>query len=194
MTEFDVIIIGGGIAGAKYRCRNCWKLKSLIVEAEDQCGYHSTGRSAAFYLESYGGSDVAKLTSASHDFLDSPPKEFAEIGIFESSGGFAYHSRRCPRAYPSVKTRVVEREELELLVPGIGTQWRRALFEPGCADIDVARLHSAYLRQFRRNGGEIALSTRVVGAKRMSGRWGVLFADGSSSTSKNSRQCCRGLG
>ena len=62
MNKFDVIIVGGGIAGASLGAEIAAKARTLIIEAEEQCGYHSTGRSAAFYLESYGGPQVARLT------------------------------------------------------------------------------------------------------------------------------------
>src|SRR3569623_1723949 len=86
MIGFDVIIVGGGIAGASLGAEIAGKRRTLIIEAEDQCGYHSTGRSAAFYLESYGGPDVAKLTLASREFLDSPPPEFSAHGFLHVRG------------------------------------------------------------------------------------------------------------
>src|SRR5690242_2385908 len=72
--DFDVIIAGGGSGGASLGVEIAAKRRTLIIEAEDYCGYHSTGRSAAFWLESYGGPKVALLSSASRDFLDSPPR------------------------------------------------------------------------------------------------------------------------
>ena len=39
-------------------------------EAEDAPGYHSTGRSAAFWEETYGGPGVVPLTLASGGYLD----------------------------------------------------------------------------------------------------------------------------
>src|SRR5829696_54954 len=69
-SHFDVIIVGGGIAGATLGAEISGKARTIIIEAESQCGYHSTGRSAAFWLESYGGPVVAELTSASRRFLE----------------------------------------------------------------------------------------------------------------------------
>src|SRR6478672_5824738 len=86
MSNFDVIIIGGGIAGASLGAEIAAQRRTLIIEAEDVCGYHSTGRSAAFYLESYGGPDVARLTLASREFLDSPPAEFSDRGFLRQRG------------------------------------------------------------------------------------------------------------
>ncbi len=59
MSDFDIVIVGGGIAGASLGAEIAGKRRTLIIEAEEQCGYHSTGRSAAFCLESYGGPVVA---------------------------------------------------------------------------------------------------------------------------------------
>ena len=86
MAEFDIIIIGGGIAGASLGAEIAGKRRTLIVEAEEQCGYHATGRSAAFYLESYGGPEVAKLTLASRKFLAQPPGEFSDRGFLRVRG------------------------------------------------------------------------------------------------------------
>src|SRR4051794_40268489 len=65
MSKFDVIIVGGGIAGASLGAEIASKRRTLIIEAEEHCGFHSTGRSAAFYLESYGGSSGPQISVAS---------------------------------------------------------------------------------------------------------------------------------
>jgi D-arginine dehydrogenase len=85
-----------------------------------------------------------------------------------------------PEIPDGIEARVVERAELERLVPGIRPEWRRALFEPGCADIDVAALHAAYLRQFRRAGGEVRTSASFDSATHSSGLWKVRLNDGST--------------
>src|SRR5438067_8120677 len=74
--SFDVLIVGGGIAGTSLGAAIAGKRRTLIVEAEAWCGVHSTGRSAAFWLESYGGPGVAPLSRASREFLMSPPADF----------------------------------------------------------------------------------------------------------------------
>jgi D-arginine dehydrogenase len=182
MTDFDVIIVGGGIAGASLGAEIVASRRTLIIEAESLCGYHSTGRSAAFYLESYGGAQVAKLSTASRNFLASPPPDFARQSFLHTRGDLHLTRDDLPELPPSVETRIVEREELERLIPGIRREWRRALFEPGCADIDVASLHSAYLRKFRRGGGQVRTDSRLQRAKRQRDAWEISLADGSSLT------------
>jgi D-arginine dehydrogenase len=178
MVDFDVIIVGAGIAGASLGAEIAARRRTLILEAEEHCGYHSTGRSAAFYLESYGGPEVAKLTAASRDFLDSPPTDFADHGFLRTRGDLHVTRDELPRLPPSVETRIVERDELERLIPGIRPEWRRALFEPGCADIDVAGLHSAYLRMFRRAGGTLTTNASLESAEWREGRWRVRLGNG----------------
>ena len=178
MTEFDVIIIGGGIAGASLGAEIADKRRTLILEAEDHCGYHATGRSAAFYLESYGGPEVAKLTLASGAFLSDPPQDFADRSFLRVRGDVHITRGELPNLPRSVESRPIDRAELELLIPGIKPEWRRALLEPNCADIDVAGLHAAFLRRFRRCGGRVETGARVVRADRRERLWTVMTADG----------------
>ena len=93
-----------------------------------------------------------------------------------------------------VEARRVERAELESLLPGIRPQWVRALFEPGCADIDVAALHATCLRRFKQAGGTLATQSRLVSGRREADRWEIALADGSRSGVLNSGQCRRRLG
>ena len=180
MAEFDVIIVGGGIAGASLGAEIAGKRRTLILEAETQCGYHATGRSAAFYLESYGGPEVSKLTLASRDFLATPPADFSENGFLRVRGDLHLTRDALPEVPVGVETRIVERQELGRLIPGIRPQWRRALFEPSCADIDAAGLHAAYLRRFRRSGGVVETGARLIRADRKDGHWTVALEDGST--------------
>ena len=173
MSHFDVIIVGGGIAGASLGAEIADKRRTLIIEAEDQCGYHSTGRSAAFYLESYGGPEVAKLTMASGGFLTVPPADLSDQGFLRRRGDLHLTRDELPVLPSSVESWPIEREELERRIPGIRPEWRRALFEPGCADIDVAALHAAYLRQFKRLGGTVQTGARLAAGTRRRGKWEI---------------------
>src|SRR6266550_533936 len=170
---FDVIIVGGGIAGASLGAEIAAVRETLIVEAEEHCGYHATGRSAAFFLESYGGSHVAELTSASGPFLENPPPDFSERGFLHRRGALHLSDDGWPEVPSSVPVLRIGRGELDAMVPGLDDRWTKALFEPGCADIDVAALHAAFLRRFRRAGGEIRCGSALVRASFGGGRWVV---------------------
>jgi D-arginine dehydrogenase len=180
MSEFEVIIVGGGIAGASLGAEIAAKRRVLIIEAEEHCGYHATGRSAAFYLESYGGTDVAKLTMASGLFLSQPPAGFSDRTFLRPRGDLHLTRDDLPELPPEIESRVIERRELEERIPGIRPEWRRALFEPGCADIDVGALHAAYFRVFRKLGGTVRTNARLHSAHRQGSGWQVRLEDGST--------------
>ena len=182
MSDFDVVIIGGGIAGASLGSQIAHRRRTLVIEAEKYCGYHSTGRSAAFWLESYGGPTVALLTAASHDFLDNPPAGFVDRSLLHRRGALHVSREGWSELPAAVEHRRVVRSELERLIPGIRPEWRNAVLEPGCADINVAALHSGYLRLFRRLGGEISTSARMASARFAGGRWTVSLENGPTLT------------
>jgi len=175
MSDFDIVIVGGGIAGASLGAEVAGARRTLIVEAEDHCGVHSTGRSAAFWLESYGGPKVAELTAASRAALE-------EGGFLAQRGAVHLSDDDWPEVPPGIEARRLSRAELEHRVPGIRPRWTRGLLEEGCADIDVAALHQAFLRSFRQAGGMIAMRARLVGADRRGGRWTLTLEDGSTVT------------
>ena len=56
----DVLIVGGGIAGAGAAYELAAIASVIVLEREPQCGYHSTGRSAASYTENYGGAIIRR--------------------------------------------------------------------------------------------------------------------------------------
>lgn len=181
MAHFDVLIVGGGIAGASLGAEIAGRVSTAIIEAESHCGMHATGRSAAFWLESYGGPSVAPLSRASHDFLGRPPADFSERGFLRTRGAVHLTRDALPALPDGVVARELGREDLERLVPGIRPEWRRALLEPGCADIDVAGLHAAYLLQFKRLGGKVATGAKLERATR-GDVWQVRLSDGSTAT------------
>ena len=176
--DFDVIIIGGGIAGASLGAEIAAKRRTLIVEAEDYCGYHSTGRSAAFWLESYGGPKVALLSSASRNFLADPPADFADTSFLRTRGDLHLSRESWPELPPGIASRKVEPAELERMLPGVRPEWRYAVLEPACADIDVAGLHAAFLKRFRHGGGTVMTGARLETADHSAEGWTLRLENG----------------
>ena len=86
LIESDFLIIGGGIAGASVAYWLAPHARVILLERESQPGYHSTGRSAALFMESYGTPQVRALTLASRAFFDAPPSGFAEHPLLGPRG------------------------------------------------------------------------------------------------------------
>src|SRR5688572_33198243 len=71
MEKADVLIVGGGIAGASLGARLAVEMRVVIIEAEELCVRHATGRSAAFWQASLGGdTPERRLTLASRPMFD----------------------------------------------------------------------------------------------------------------------------
>jgi choline dehydrogenase-like flavoprotein len=66
---YDFAVIGAGMAGASIAAEIAPYASVVVLEAEDAPGYHSTGRSAAFWEECYGGPGIVPLTLPSGAFL-----------------------------------------------------------------------------------------------------------------------------
>src|SRR5258705_8514461 len=74
--EHDIVVIGGGMAGAAIAAHLSEHASVRLLEMEHQPGYHSTGRSAALFAESYANGLLRALTRASRSFFFSPPTTF----------------------------------------------------------------------------------------------------------------------
>lgn len=178
--RYDIAIVGAGMAGASLAAEIGGDASVLLLEAEDRPGYHSTGRSAAFWSESYGGPLIQPLTSASGPFLSNPPPQFSErpflgargaIHITGPDGADALEQLRHAFAGSDVAIEPVNRAEMESRIPGLRSGWDNGLSEPSCADIDVAALHAAYLKAARKCGAELVVDARLERGARASGRW-----------------------
>jgi D-arginine dehydrogenase len=168
----DVVIVGAGIAGAGLAAEIAGEASVLLIEAEDQPGYHSTGRSAAFWSESYGGPFIQPLTSASREFLEAEGllRERRGLHLADAAGEPRLDATQAELG-GSVELVDVGRDEIERLVPGVRPGWDRALLEPTCKDIDVAALHALYLARARRAGARVVTGARLLAAERGDGRW-----------------------
>src|SRR5207249_3904531 len=85
---FDVVVVGGGIAGASlaYFLAERGVTDVLLLERESQPGSHATGRSAAVLAELDPISTLQELKVGSAGFLRRPPPGFAETPLLEPSG------------------------------------------------------------------------------------------------------------
>ena len=172
--RFDIAIVGAGMAGASLAAEIGNAASIVLLEAEDHPGYHATGRSAAFWSESYGGPLVQPLTSASESFL-------REHGFLKPRGGLHLADAGGEGALAALaaehrgKVRLdpLDRAGIEALLPGVRPGWDAALYEPTCTDIDVAGLHGFYLASAKRAGAVLLTDAALESAGREGGRWRI---------------------
>ncbi len=178
--EYDILVIGAGMAGASAAAHLALNRRVLVLEREGQPGYHSTGRSAALFSAIYGSEPVRALSRASHDFFHAPPPGFAEAPLVRSRAAMhiatAEQAERLARyaALPDVAqvSRKLSRDEALTLCPILrADQLHSALVELEAADVDVHGLHQGYLRLLRERGGTLLTDRAVESLSHEGGRW-----------------------
>jgi D-arginine dehydrogenase len=171
VSAWDVVVVGGGIAGASAAACLAEHLRVVVLEREAQPGYHATGRSAALFSEIYGGPPVRALSRASRAFFRGPPAGFADAPLATDRGSlFVARSDQTGElddfvAQPDVARRVrrVSPAEARALVPILRPDYvAAAAYEREAADLDVHGLHHGYLRLLRARGGDVRTSSDVV--------------------------------
>ena len=176
METYDIVIVGGGIAGASLGARLVVDRRVLIIEAEDLCGRHATGRSGGLWQASLGGdTPERRLTLASRPLFDARWPG-SESPLLRTRG--AVHDP-CRRRRVRGAGRHGQGIRAGPSRPGGAgpadarpqPQWTGAWYEGTCADIEAAAFHNACLAAVRRGGGVVRTDAELLRARESDGGW-----------------------
>jgi D-arginine dehydrogenase len=178
-TEF--LVVGGGIAGASVGYELAEHGRVILVEAEAQCGYHTTGRSAALLTEVWETPLIRRITAAGRDFLEDPPWRFSDVPLVAprpilligraDQGPSVDASAAAARAVVS-SVRLIDGSEARELCPVLLPDYvDRAVLEPHGRAIDVDALLQGFLRGIRRRRGLVLNSQPVTGIRQDGSGW-----------------------
>jgi D-arginine dehydrogenase len=177
----DVLVIGGGIAGMSAAAALSEHANVTVLEAEEQIGFHSSGRSATMLHYALGDRLIRALTFASRPFFDKPPAGFTDVPLGVKMP-VLIHAREDERA---------ELDALEAELSSFAALIRldsRAVHElcpllkedalHGIADLNGIHLDphamlQANLRQLRSRGGELHTGARAANVERGGDLWSV---------------------
>lgn len=171
MQPTDVLIIGAGMAGASAAYFLAPHAKVTVLERESQPGYHSTGRSAALYSETYGNATVRAITTASRPFYFHPPEGFSPYPLVTPRGTLIVGAAADHDALRQTL------EAMRALVPNIAW-WTQAeilqrvpvlkpeaavygVYEPDAMDMDVHGIHQGFLRGAKAAGAQLVCDAGV---------------------------------
>jgi len=177
----DVIIVGGGIAGATAAFHVSEAGQTvLLLEQEAELAHHTTSRSAAIYVEHEGGPTAQRLSAASRSFLEHPPVEI-DSDLMTPCGSMTVGTDA------DVDRLLEEAAEAKIITPTIEVLRGSAVtdlcpvlrperatvgvFEPGSKTVDVMALHQLYLRGAKARGLTVHRSARVEALTRSDGTW-----------------------
>ncbi len=188
MTKVDIVVIGGGIAGASAAWALAEHASVVLVEQAATAGFHATGRSASVLSETSGHSVVCALAAASRAFFESPPTAFVDhallsprgllwVGQAEDAAALDHLAQRARSVAPTVR-RLTPAETLAL-VPHFrpAAIAGGATFEPDAMAIDTDALLHGFLRGLRQRGGHMYTSSAAIELSRSSTGWSVVCED-----------------
>lgn len=182
MREFaDFVVIGAGIAGASVAYWLAPHGKVAVLEQESQPGYHSTGRSAALYMASYGSEQVRALTLASRSFFDAPPAGFSSHALLTPRGALMVATQEqlgsLEAHWAILQSMHTGAQRLSAaqacaLVPALRPEAiAGAVLEPDASDMDVHAIHQGFLRGLKNYDGQVYTDARVIGLHRENNEW-----------------------
>ncbi len=168
IVDCDVVIIGGGIAGAGVAAELSRERRVVVLEQEAQPGLHATGRSAALHSETYGNASIRALTRASREYFLSgangqpfaTPRGCVHIAVRHQLDRLdAFHAEIGAAAGV---TRL-SGDEVRMLVPVLRVDGVvAALSERHAYDLDVDAIHRVFLKRFRDGGGVLHCTSGVT--------------------------------
>jgi D-arginine dehydrogenase len=179
--HYDIAIVGAGIAGASAAYFLAPQARVVVLEREAQPGYHTTGRSAALFSETYGNASVRSLTRASRAFYDAPPAGFAAQPLLAPRGvvffgrkehGPLLEARAGELRATGGRVEWLRPDEILARVPALRPEWAATgLYEPNAEDIDVHALLSGFLRGARAAGARLVTDAALEALQHDGRRW-----------------------
>jgi len=187
MRRYDALVVGGGISGVSVAYEVAENRSVGLLDMESVLAYHTSGRSLATFLESYGGPVIRALTTGSRAAFENPPDIMmppllSPLGLLWL--GPEGQSDQIHGLYDAVRdlvpdVRIVSGAEAEQINPALAKGYTEiGMFEPGATEIDVNAIHQGYVKGLRRRGGEIHVSARLVSAERKGSVWNAKDAAG----------------
>ena len=187
--SFDIIVIGGGMAGVSIAFELSKSKSVLLLEREENFAVHATGRSAAAFIGSYGYQNdcLYTLSKESFDFLKSPPASFSSDGFLDQRGLLTIASSSYQDTLESEYHQLKKRQcgvqwlqdaQIKEKLPCLSEKFQLgAIFESEVYDIDVHRLHTCYLQGLKKLGGKHLTKAEVTTIFKTDGQWQVHTKD-----------------
>jgi D-arginine dehydrogenase len=183
---YDFVVVGGGIAGVSTASELSKIGSVLLLERESNLAYHTTGRSAAISMESYGNELIRRLTCASRDFFENPPSDITANPLCSQRGAlilsddqnFAKLKLRyevVKQIVPSIE--ILDRNQFAEMAPFVSDKWIAGMYEKSAFDLDVHSIHTAFCRNIRKYGGVIKTQAEVIEATRSAASWTLMLTN-----------------
>jgi glycine/D-amino acid oxidase-like deaminating enzyme len=172
-AQYDVLIVGGGIAGLSLASALAGNCSVALVEAEQELAYHTSSRSARQLIPSYGPPVVQELTvrtleliAARDAELPGPvltPRSFMLIGSEQAVAAEASGHMRS----------ITQAEALELCPALVPDSFAAAGLDTGSFGCNAPLLLEDHRQRALAAGVDIITGARVHSAQRVGSGWQV---------------------
>ena len=186
MASPDILVIGGGIAGLSAAAALSSHAKVLVLEAEDQIGFHSSGRSATMLHYALGDRLVRALTLASRAFFDDPPEHFTDTPLGRRMPVLVFARDDERPGLDALEADIALFAALERLdargvhelCPLLKDDARNGIVDRNGIRIDQHALLQGNLKHLRSRGGELRTGTHIEKVEAAGGGWAVTDGQG----------------
>lgn len=186
--QTDVIVIGGGIAGASSAYFLSQYASVALLERESSLGSHSTGRTAEQFTVGITAETMRRLAEASRAFLQRPPEGFSSVPLLARRGCLTVGREDQVHRLAIIRDRIesvgaaaqlISAAEALRLFPALRAEGVAAgVYEPDAGDIDANALLQAYARGAAARGAVVRTGAEVTAIERTPAGWSVRTSDG----------------
>ncbi|TNB73785.1 FAD-binding oxidoreductase [Arthrobacter sp. BB-1] len=172
-AHYDVLIVGGGIAGLSLASALAGSCSVALVEAEQELAYHTSSRSARQFIPSYGPPVVQELTVRTLELIAARDAELPEPVLAPRSFMLIGSEDAVAAEASGHMQRITPAEALELcpaLVPGT---FEAAGLDSGSFGCNAPLLLDDHRQRAAAAGADIITGARVHTAQRLGSGWQV---------------------
>ncbi len=173
MRRVDFLVVGAGIAGLSAAARLARHGKTVVCEAENAPGYHSSGRSAAFAHFDMDSRLVRALTAASMPMLVEPGAR-VHPALFIAPAGQEKALETLETKYrewvPEVE-RLTASEAVGLVPVLCEDRLSGAILDRSARKLDAHAMLEAHRKALAAAGGTLACDSPITTLRHAAGRW-----------------------
>ena len=137
----------------------------LVLERESQSGYHSSGRSAAYFAPAYGNEVVQLLTKLSTEDYLHPASYFDDqllrprASLFVARADQGRRLSGCKLLNPDLRSSTAVHDAAS---SPLTAHCEHGLFDAEGGDLNVHAILQGYRRQLRQNGADLRVDAEVT--------------------------------
>jgi len=181
MESADILVIGGGIAGLSAASALSAHARVTVLEAEEQIGFHSSGRSATMLHYALGDRLVRALTLASRAFFENPPAGFTDVPLGHRMPVLVHGREEERDALDALEAEIsafaalerLDRAGVRELCPLLKDDAVHGLADRNGIRLDPHALLQGHVRRLKTRGGAVLTGQRIAGIEHAPRGWTV---------------------